>query len=126
MLTNEIEAKRLGLLHELIPTAPTIAVLGNPDAPAHDVQLKDVRTAALALGLKLQILEARSALEIDNAFASFNQRRPDALLVMSSASFNSRRNQIVQLAARQAIPAMYEHRLYAMAGGLISYGIDSN
>jgi len=124
MLTNEIEAKRLGLLHELIPTAPTIAVLGNPDTPANDVGLKDVQTAAPALGLNLQILEARSTLEIDNAFASFNQRRPDALLVMSSAFFNSRRNQIVQLAVRQAIPAMYEHRLFAMAGGLISYGID--
>jgi len=124
MLTNEIEAKRLGLLHELIPTAPNIAVLGDPDSPVNDVLLKDVQTAAPALGLKLQILEARSALEIDNAFASFDQRRPDALLVMSNAFFNSRRNQIVQLAARQAIPAMYENRLYAMAGGLISYGID--
>ena len=124
MLTNEIEAKRLGLLHELIPTAPNIAVLGDPDSPVNDVLLKDVQTAAPALGLKLQILEARSPLEIDNAFASFNQRRPDALLVMSNAFFNSRRNQIVQLAARQAIPAMYENRLYSMAGGLISYGID--
>ncbi len=124
MLTNEIEAKRLGLLHELNPTALTIAVLGNPDTPGNEVQLKDVQTAAPALGLKLHILEVRSALEIDNAFASLNQRRPDALLVMSSAFFNSRRNQIVQLAARQAIAAMYEHRLYAMAGGLISYGPD--
>jgi putative ABC transport system substrate-binding protein len=126
MLTNEIEAKRLGLLHELIPTALTIAVLGNPDAPGNVIQLKDVQTAAPALGVKLHILEVRSALEIDNAFAGLNQRRPDALLVMSSAFFNSRRNQIVQLAARQAIPAMYEHRLYAMAGGLISYGTDLN
>jgi putative ABC transport system substrate-binding protein len=124
MLTNEIEAKRLGLLHELIPTAPTIAVLGNPDSPANDVGLKDVQTAALALGLKLQILEARSTLEIDNVFASFNQRRPDALLVVANAFFNSRRNQIVQLAAHQAIPAIYENRVFAMVGGLISYGID--
>ncbi len=124
MLTNEIEAKRLGLLHELIPTALTIAVLGNPDTPGNDIQLKDVQTAAPALGLKLHISEVRSALEIDKAFANLNQRRQDALLVMSSAFFNSRRNQIVQLAARQAIPAMYEHRLYAIAGGLISYGTD--
>src|SRR6516164_4635141 len=124
MLTNEIEAKRLGLLHELMPTALTIAVLGNPDAPGNVIQLKDVQTAAPALGVKLHILEVRSALEIDNAFAGLNQQRPDALLVMSSAFFDSRRNQIAQLAARQAIPAMYGHRLYAMAGGLISYGTD--
>ena len=125
ILTNEIEAKRLGLLHELIPTALTIAVIGHPDTPANnDVVLEDLQTAASALGLKLQILKVRSVLEIDNAFASFNQRRPDALLVMANAFFNSRRNQIVQLAAHQAIPAIYENRLFAMLGGLISYGID--
>ena len=125
ILTNEIEAKRLGLLHELIPTALTIAVIGHPDTPANnDVVLEDLQTAASALGLKLQILKVRSVLEIDNAFASFNQRRPDALLVMANAFFNSRRNQIVQLAAHQAIPAIYENRLFAMVGGLISYGID--
>ena len=125
ILTNEIEAKRLGLLHELIPTALTIAVIGHPDTPANnDVVLEDLQTAASALGLKLQILKVRSVLEIDNAFASFNQRRPDALLIMANAFFNSRRNQIVQLAAHQAIPAIYENRLFAMVGGLISYGID--
>jgi len=125
ILTNEIEAKRLGLLHELIPTALTIAVIGHPDTPANnDVVLEDLQTAASALGLKLQILKVRSVLEIDNAFASFNQRRPDALLVMANAFFNSRRNQIAQLAAHQAIPAIYENHLFAMVGGLISYGID--
>jgi putative ABC transport system substrate-binding protein len=124
ILTNEIEAKRLGLLHELIPTALTIAVIGHPDTPGNDVALEDLQTAASALGLKLQILKVRSVLEIDNAFASFNQRRPDALLVMANAFFNSRRNQIVQLAAHQAIPAIYENHLFAMVGGLISYGID--
>ena len=125
ILTNEIEAKRLGLLHELIPTALTIAVIGHPDTPANnDVVLEDLQTAASALGLKLQILKVRSVLEIDNAFASFNQRRPDALLIMANAFFNSRRNQIAQLAAHQAIPAIYENHLFAMVGGLISYGID--
>jgi putative tryptophan/tyrosine transport system substrate-binding protein len=124
MLTNEIEAKRLGLLHELIPTALTIAVIVNPDTPGYDVQMNDVQTAAPALGLKLHVLKAKNETEIDAAFASFSQLRPDALLVMSSAFFSSQRDQIVQLAARQAIPAMYEHRLYSMAGGLISYGVD--
>ncbi len=100
--------------------------MSNPDTPGNDIQLRNVQTAAPGLGLKLHILRARSVLEIDNAFAGLNEERPDALLVMSSAFFNSRRNQIVQLSARQAIPAMYEHRLYAMAGGLISYGPDLN
>jgi putative ABC transport system substrate-binding protein len=124
MLTNEIEAKRLGLLHELIPTALTIAVIVNPATPGNDVQLNDVQAAAPALGLKLHILKVKSEIEIENAFASLIQLRTDALLVMSSAFFNSQRDRIVQLVARQAIPAMYEHRLYTTAGGLISYGID--
>ena len=124
MLTNEIEAKRLGLLHELIPMALIIAVLVNPDTPGNDVQVNDVRTAAPALGLKLHVLKARSELEIETAFATLTQLRPDALLVASSAFFNGRRDQIVQLAARQAVPTMYEHRLFTMAGGLISYGVD--
>jgi putative ABC transport system substrate-binding protein len=124
MLANEIEAKRLGLLHELIPMALTIAVLVNPDTQASDVAMNDVQRAAPALGLKLHVLKARSELEIETAFATLIQLRPEALLVTASAFFNSRRDQIVQLAARQAIPAMYEHRLYAVAGGLISYGVD--
>jgi putative ABC transport system substrate-binding protein len=124
MLLNEVEAKRLGLLHELVPTAATIAVLLNPSTPGADVQSKDVQSAAPALGLKLHILNAGSPHEIDVAFASLAQLRPDALLVAASALFNSRRDQIVQLAARQSIPAIYEHREFAMAGGFVSYGID--
>jgi putative ABC transport system substrate-binding protein len=126
MLTNEIEAKRLGLLHQLIPTALTIAVLLNPGTPGFDVMLHDVQTAAAKLGLKLHVLKATSEAEIETAFTSLAQSPPDALLVTSNAFFNARREQIVQLATRQAIPAMYEHRLYTAAGGLISYGIDLN
>ncbi len=126
MFTNEIEAKRLGLLHQLIPKALTIAVLLNPDTPGSDVMLHDVQTAAAKLGLKLQVSKARSEAEIETAFTSIAQSPPDALLITSSAFFNSRREQIVQLATRQAIPAIYEHRLYTAAGGLISYGIDLN
>lgn len=124
MFTNEIEAKRVGLLHQLIPAALTIAVLLHPDTPGFDVMLHDVQTAAAKLGLKLHVLKARSEPEIETAFTSLTQSRPDALLVTSSALFNSRRKKIVQLATRQAIPAIYEHRLYTEAGGLISYGID--
>jgi putative ABC transport system substrate-binding protein len=99
-------------------------VLLNPSTPGFDTQAKDVQSAAPALGLKLHILNAGSQREIDIAFASLAQLRPGALLVAASALFNSRRDQIVELAARQAIPAIYEHREFAMAGGLVSYGIN--
>jgi putative ABC transport system substrate-binding protein len=124
MLLNEMEAKRLGLLHELVPTTTTIAVLFNPSTPGVEAQSKEVQSAAPALGLKLLLLNAGSEREIDAAFTTLAQQRPGALLVAASALFNSRRDQIVELAARQAIPAMYEHQEFAMAGGLISYGIN--
>jgi putative ABC transport system substrate-binding protein len=124
MLLSETEGKRLGLLHELIPTALTIAVLINPDTPQSNTALNDLQSAASALRLKLHVFKAGNSVEIETAFASLAQLRPDALLVASSAFFNSRRDQIVHLASSQAIPGMYEHRLYALAGGLISYGID--
>lgn len=124
MLLNEVEAKRLGVLHELVPAATTIAVLLNPSTPGADIQLRDVQSAAPPLGLKLLLLNARSDREIDAAFSTLAQQRSGALLVASSALFNGRRDQIVALAARQAIPTMYEHQEFTMAGGLISYGIN--
>jgi putative ABC transport system substrate-binding protein len=124
MLLNEIEAKRLALLHELVPAAATIAVFLNPATPGVDEQSRDVQSAAPALGLRLVLLNASSEREIDAAFATLVQQRPGALLVAASAFFNSRRDQIIGLAARHAIPAMYEHQEFTMAGGLISYGIN--
>jgi putative ABC transport system substrate-binding protein len=124
MLLNEMEAKRLGILHELVPAAATIAVLLNPSTPGVDSQSTDVQSAAPALGLTLLLLNAGSEREIDAAFTNLAQQRPGGLLVAASALFNSRRDQIIGLAARQAIPAMYEHQEFAMAGGLISYGIN--
>jgi putative ABC transport system substrate-binding protein len=124
LLLNEVEAKRLGVLHELVPAATTIAVLLNPSTPGADIQLRDVQSAAPPLGLRLLLLNARSDREIDAAFTTLAQQHCGALLVASSALFNSRRDQIVALAARQAIPTMYEHQEFTKAGGLISYGIN--
>jgi putative tryptophan/tyrosine transport system substrate-binding protein len=118
-----MEAKRLGLLHELVATATTIAVLLNPNNPVTTgTQLKDVQEAARVLGQHINILQASTEQDIDTAFATLAQLRAGALLVGSDPFFYSRRDQIVALAARHAIPAIYEWRDYAEAGGLASYG----
>jgi putative ABC transport system substrate-binding protein len=115
-------AKRLGLLHDLVPKAGLIAVLANPNLPPAGSELRDVQEAAGSLGLRLHILRAGDEREIDNAFATMMRERADALLVAADPFFTSRRDQIVKLAARYAIPAIYELREYAAAGGLMSYG----
>jgi putative tryptophan/tyrosine transport system substrate-binding protein len=123
MFASVMEAKRLGLLHELVPTAATIAVLLNPASPIiFETQLKDVQEAARALGQQTHILQASTERDIDTAFATLAQLRAGALLVGSDPFFYSRRDQIVAQAARHAIPAIYEWREYAEAGGLMSYG----
>jgi putative ABC transport system substrate-binding protein len=114
-------AKRLGLLHDLLPKAVQIAVLANPNLIASS-ELRDVQAAAGSLGLKLHVLRAGTESEIDNAFATMMRERVDAVLVTADPFFTSRRDQIVALAARYAIPAIYELREYAAAGGLMSYG----
>jgi putative tryptophan/tyrosine transport system substrate-binding protein len=113
--------KRLGLLHDLLPKAVQIAVLANPNLIASS-ELRDVQAAAGSLGLKLHVLRAGTESEIDNAFATMMRERADAVLVTADPFFTSRRDQIVALAARYAIPAIYELREYAAAGGLMSYG----
>jgi putative ABC transport system substrate-binding protein len=118
-----MEAKRLGLLHELVATATTIVVLLNPNNPVTtSTQLKDVQEAARVLAQHINILQASTERDIDTAFATLAQLRAGALLVGSDPFFYSRRDQIVALAARHAIPAIYEWREYAEAGGLASYG----
>jgi putative ABC transport system substrate-binding protein len=117
-----MDAKRLGILHELVPTAASIAVLLNPTEPSSDSQLNDVQDAARAMGLQAQIFEARTERDIEGAFATLAQLRTGALLVGSDPFFNSRRAQIVAQAARHAIPSVYEQREFAVAGGLLSYG----
>jgi putative ABC transport system substrate-binding protein len=120
--TTGLEAKRLGLLHEMVPKAATMAVLINPNFSAAEAQLRDVQEAAARLGVQLVVLRANTESDFNAAFATLVQQRAGALLVCGSPFFNSRRQQLIVLAARHAVPAIYEWRDFAAAGGLMSYG----
>jgi putative ABC transport system substrate-binding protein len=122
-VSAELVAKRLELLRALVPAATRVAVLLNPANTANtETTLRDVEPAARAVGLQLQVLNADTSHEIDAAFATIVRERPDALFSASSPYFTSRRIQLVQLAARHAIPATYPGRQYVEVGGLMSYG----
>jgi putative ABC transport system substrate-binding protein len=122
VLANELGAKGLALLHELVPSTATVGFLENPNNPTFEMTIRDVLAAAPAIGLKVQVLKAGTDREIDAAFVSLVQARTGALLVGNDAFFNSRIEQLVALAARHAIPTMYTFREFVVAGGLISYG----
>jgi ABC-type uncharacterized transport system substrate-binding protein len=119
---SAMEAKRFGLLRETVPTAGSIAVLLNPNYPGFDVQLKDLQEAARAVGQQVQVFKASSEADIHAAFRAVARLPAVALLVGADPFFNGRREQLVTLSAHYGIPAMYELREYALAGGLISYG----
>ena len=121
-LTAGLEAKRVGLLHELVPSATTIAVLVNPNYPDAEAQIREVQDAARTLGLQLHILKASSESDFDAAFATVIEQRAGAILIASDPFLFSRRNQLVALAARHAVPAIYQFRECAAIGGLMSYG----
>jgi len=121
-LVDSLEGKRLGLLREMVPTATLIAALLDPVNPAFESQLKDIQEAARAVGQQLQILHASSEHEIDSAFATAAQSRAGAMLVSASPVYAIRRDQLVALAARHAIPTIFYQREFAVAGGLMSYG----
>jgi putative tryptophan/tyrosine transport system substrate-binding protein len=122
---NEVMAKRLRLLHDLVPKAIRIAVLLNPaNAAVAETTLRDVQEAAPTLGLQIRELNATTIGEIEAAFATFARERPDALFVAGDAFFASRRGQFATLTARDRIPATYSLRDYVAAGGLMSYGTD--
>ena len=121
-LTGAIESKRFGLLRELVPNTAIIGVLLNPSSPAAGLQLQDIPDAARAIGQKIVILEASNERDVDAAFATLVQRQIGALLVASDPFFSNRRNQILALASRYSVPAIYYLREFAAAGGLISYG----
>lgn len=123
VMTNSLEAKRLGLLHELVQNAATIAVLVNPSTPGAENQLMEAQSAARTVARQIHILNASSERDIETAFATLAQVRAEALLVAADPFFNGQREQLVALAARYAIPAIYEFREFAAAGGLMSYGI---
>jgi putative ABC transport system substrate-binding protein len=121
-LSVTLDAKRLGLLHELVPQVETIAVLLNPTLPDAASQLREIEQAARTIGPRVTILHAANAREIDAAFEALVQMRAGALLVGADAFFIGRREQLAALAARHALPAIYEDRGFAVAGGLMSYG----
>jgi putative tryptophan/tyrosine transport system substrate-binding protein len=122
---NEVTAKRLRLLHDLVPKAVRIAVLLNPEnAAVSEITIRNVQEAAPTLGLQLKILNASTIGEIDAAFASLAHERPDALFVAGDAFFVSQRAQLTALTARDGIPTAYSVREHVAAGGLMSYGGD--
>jgi ABC-type uncharacterized transport system substrate-binding protein len=120
-LSAELAAKRLELLRELVPGAARVGVLVNPTNPAAET-IRELIPAAHAMGLQIQICNASTSREIDAAFATFLRERPDALFVSPDPLFTSRRVQLVNTAARHAIPATFSHREFAEVGGLMSYG----
>jgi putative tryptophan/tyrosine transport system substrate-binding protein len=122
MISTELTPKRLELLSELVPRAGAIALLVNPNNASAEPTMRDVQEAAHAKGLQLHILRASTESEIDGIFTSLVQLHAGALVVGTDSLFISRREQLVALAARHAIPAIYELREFAAAGGLISYG----
>jgi len=122
ILVRELMPKRLELLTELIPQAGVIALLVNPSNPNAERIIPEVQEAARAKGVPLHVLKAGTEGEIDAAFATLVQLHAGALVVAADPYFNSRREQLVTLAARHAVPAIYEWREFATAGGLISYG----
>ncbi len=118
-------AKRLGLLHELVPTVKAIALLGNPTNPLQtEAERRELQVAARALGLELHILNASSDGEFDAVFTTLLQRGAKALVVQSDGLFTSQRDRLVALAARHAVPAIYGRREIVEAGGLMSYAND--
>src|SRR5262245_38247944 len=123
--TTLVVGKGLGLLHELVPDAALIAVLTNPRLPESARIPTDAQEAVRILRQQLFVLNASTPSEIDAAFAAMRQRRPNALFVAGDPFFSSRRQQIVALAARDTIPAMYTNREFVEEGGLISYGNDA-
>jgi putative tryptophan/tyrosine transport system substrate-binding protein len=118
----ELEPKRLELLHELVPTATIIAVLINQTTPAAETQSRDLQAAARTLGLQVHVLHASTERDFDTAFARLRQLRAGALVIGNDPFYISRSEQLAALALRHAVPAIYQFREFAAAGGLISYG----
>ena len=119
----EVNAKRLGLLRQLVPAAARVAVLVNPANVGRGPSTRaDLEPAARVLGLQVQFYDASTNQEIDSAYATLVRERPDALFVAGDALFTSRRVQLISLAARHALPAVYASREFVEGGGLMSYG----
>ena len=122
IFTSEVVAKRLELLREMVPAATRVAVLVSPHNASSESTVRDTAAAARAMGLQVQVLNADTSGEIDAAFATLARERSDALFVDPNPFFTSRRVQLVNLASRLAVPAIYFDRAFAEIGGLMSYG----
>ena len=123
ILTSALEAKRLGLLREIVPQAGAIGVLFDPRFQSYESQLSEVQEAARAIHLQLHALRADTDQEIEAAFETATKERIGALAVAAAPFFDTRRDKLVSLAARYSLPAMYQFREFARAGGLMSYGV---
>jgi putative ABC transport system substrate-binding protein len=126
LLTSPAEPKRIGLLHQLVPQATAIGFLLNPNLPQAESQIRDVQEAAGSLNLQVHILRASTDREIDSAFEAVALQHIEALAVAADPFFDTRREKLVALTARYAVPTMYHFREFALAGGLLSYGIDAS
>ena len=122
LLTSNLEAKRIGLLRELVPKGDLIGALINPSYPAAAAQLKDVEIAANSVGFRLIVANASAERDFEPAFEQLLSQQPSALMISADPFFHSRRDQIVALAARHSAPTFYEWRDYTVVGGLMSYG----
>jgi putative ABC transport system substrate-binding protein len=125
ILTSTLEPKRLELLRELLPNVSKVAALLDPDFPPYEAQLSDLHEAARALSLQVQDFLVSDDAAIDKAFETIVSQNIGALIVVAGPFFDTRRDKIVALAARHAVPTMSHFREFADAGGLMSYGIDS-
>ena len=122
MVSTVLAEKRMQLMHDLLPKAQAVALLVNPTSPVAEPQVRDAQAAAGALGVKLSVVTAVTETDFDQAFAAVVQQRADALFVSADPFLSSRREHLVALAARHAIPTIYELREFVEAGGLMSYG----
>ena len=121
-IATDVTAKRLGLLHELVPQAAVIAVLLDPNLPDADLELRSVEAASRTIGVRVLVVKAATAPELDTAFATIIQAGADALHVGSGPLFTSQRQRLAVLSARHGLPSSYSEREYVAAGGLLSYG----
>lgn len=122
LLTADLEPKRLGMLHDLVPNAGVIGVLVNPKFPPAAIQIPTLEKAAQTIAQRLFVSRASDDTELDASLASLLEQRINALLVMSDPYFDTRRDRIIAFAAQNKLPAIYQFREYAVGGGLISYG----
>jgi putative ABC transport system substrate-binding protein len=124
LLAPELVARQLQLLKEAVPTASRVAVLSNPANPYDTVMIKEVETAARSLGVRVHLFGARGPGAFDGAFSAVTKERPGALFVLFDPMLFSNRASIVEFASKHRLPAMFPHREYAEAGGLMAYGAD--